>query len=140
MKLYLNAYGRSEEVAEQNIQEIDYHFSIDSLGIIVDPYFMLNEGAKWRNQDVDIRLYIPEGKTIMLDRNIRKHFRLSYPWARKLWNKDDKITLWYNDDGDFNPDLPDRDAQDVDHAEDAGTTENAKEAQDAEKAKETSDQ
>jgi hypothetical protein len=143
MKLYLNAYGRSEEVAEQNIQEIDYHFSIDSLGIIVDPYFMLKEGAKWRNQDVDIRIYVPEGKSIMLDRNIRKHFRLSYPWARKLWNKDDEITVWYNKDGDFDSDIPAPDAQDAEEVEEVEhvlPSENAAEAQDVIKAEEASNQ
>ncbi len=140
MKLYLNAYGKSEEIAEQNIQEIDYHFSIDSLGMIVDPYFMLKEDAKWRNQDVDIRLYIPENKAIMLDRNIRKHFRLSYPWARKLWDQDDKITIWYNEDGDFNPNPPLKEAQGVDQLEDADTSEDATGDQDAEKSEEASDQ
>jgi len=103
MKLYLSSRGHNESIAEENIQQLIYNFQIDSLGIILDPYYLLKENAKWRGQDVDIRIYIPKGKTVMIDRNVRRHFRMSYIWRDKLWNfnKGDQMTWWINEDGNF---------------------------------------
>lgn len=101
MKLYLSSNGHSELEAEENIQFIDFYFQLDSLGLILDPYFLLKEDAKWRHQDVDIRVYVPKDKTIMLDRNIRKHFRLSYSWSHQLYKKDKYDSYWVNQNGDF---------------------------------------
>jgi len=103
MKLYLKARGHNEVEAEEHIQDMTYHFKIDSLGMILDPYFLLKEKSKWRSQDVDVRIYIPGGSSIMLDKNIRRHFRLSYIWADKLWkfDKANQMSLWMNEDGHF---------------------------------------
>lgn len=101
MKLYLKARGHNEAEAEEHIQDMTYDFKIDSLGIILDPYFLLKEESKWRSQDVDIRIYIPEGNSIMLDKNIRRHFRLSYHWANRLWNKNQETTFWHNTNSEF---------------------------------------
>lgn len=103
MKLYLRSRGHDELQAKENIQKLEFHFQTDSLGIILDPYYLLKEKAKWRGQDVDIRIFIPKGKTVMIDRNIRRHFRMSYIWKDKLWNfnKGDQITWWINEDGNF---------------------------------------
>lgn len=101
MKLYQESRGHNEKEAFENIQQMEYNFKIDSLGIILDPYFLLKEDAKWRNQDVDIRIFVPEGKTLMLDRNMRRHFRLNYEWSSNLWNKDDEVTYWKIQNNEF---------------------------------------
>lgn len=114
MKLYQSSRGHNETRADENIQDIEFSFSIDSSGIILDPYYLLKKEAKWRAQDVDIRIYVPEGKTIMIDRNIRRHFRLSYFWSHNLWGKDNEVTYWVNKDGEFDePNLEEDDESEI---------------------------
>ena len=135
MKLYLNSRGHNEKRAEENIQDIEFNFRIDSLGIILDPYYLLKEEAKWRAQEVDIRIYVPEGKSVMIDRNIRRHFRLSYFWAHNLWNKENEISYWVNKDGEFGEAVPLEDVEDEafeEEFEDESEDENFDENQDTE--------
>ena len=95
MKLYLSSDGKDDEQAHQYAQNIIYHFEIDSLGLTIDPYFSLLEGAKVRNQNVRMKIFIPEGKVVSLDRNIRLHFRISpYSWPYILSDMKTKRVCW----------------------------------------------
>lgn len=89
MKMYLSANGKSSEDAHENIQDVSYYFHIDSAGIVLDPYFKLDENQRWRNQDVQIKIFVPEGKYLAIDRNIHKHFRLQNFLKYKIRNNQD---------------------------------------------------
>jgi len=101
MKLYINASGHNEEEAHQNIKNTDYRFTIDSTGILLDPYFGLADNNRWRNQDVRIKIYVPENKAVSIDKNIYKHFRLRYFWRNKLYQYKGKQSFWIVKDKDF---------------------------------------
>ncbi len=100
-KLYLSASGHEEEDANRNIQEIVYIFTIDSTSLILDPYYKLAENIRWRNQDVKMKLFVPEGKYISIERKIRKHFRLRYSWKEKLRLNKEKVSYWKVQDEKF---------------------------------------
>lgn len=101
LKLYKSSNGKNEDQANINLENILYQFTIDSTGLILDPYFKLDETSKWRNQEIEFKLYIPEGKTIMIDKNIRRHFRMDYLWRRKLYSNRNKDSYWTLKDGNF---------------------------------------
>lgn len=101
LKLYLSANGYNDDKANINIQDIVYYFNIDSTSLTLDPYYKLKENTMWRNQDVRLTLFVPEGKTISIERKIRKHFRLSYNWRSKLNSKKEKVTYWIARDHKF---------------------------------------
>ncbi len=101
LKLYLSANGHHDEDANINIEEIIYYFKIDSTSLTLDPYYKLQKNVRWRNQDVKMKLYVPEGKYISIEKKIRKHFRLSYNWSEKLRQNKDKVSYWLVKDEQF---------------------------------------
>jgi phage shock protein PspC (stress-responsive transcriptional regulator) len=94
MKLYSSASGKDEDEAYKNIQGFNYLFKKDSMGILLDPYFKLDDYSFYRNQDLKIKIYIPEGKSICLDKRIRKHFRLRYFWKGRLNSCKEEKCYW----------------------------------------------
>jgi phage shock protein PspC (stress-responsive transcriptional regulator) len=62
--------GRTHGDAVENAEEIKYSWKqVDSL-LILDEYFTLPVGDKWRNQKLQITLKVPEGKIVYLDKSI----------------------------------------------------------------------
>lgn len=60
------ARGKSREDAKESIQEINYTYSLNDSTVLFDPYFVLDNDAKWRNQKVEIIVKVPEGKAVYL--------------------------------------------------------------------------
>lgn len=61
------ARGSSTENAQVNMEQIDYNFSQRDSTLLFDPYYILRDNAKWRNQEVQMVLKVPEGKSVFLD-------------------------------------------------------------------------
>lgn len=66
LEIIKKANGKTFETADRNAGSIQYHTEIDSNVIKLDPYFTLTKGDKWRGQEIQVNLYIPNGKTIFL--------------------------------------------------------------------------
>lgn len=64
--------GKSRESAKESIDKIIYRYELKDSTIYFDPYFILDEGLKWRNQEVNITVKVPEGKSVYLDDNLVK--------------------------------------------------------------------
>ncbi len=64
--------GKSRENAKESIDDIVYRYELKDSTIYFDPYFILEEGVKWRGQEVDITLKVPEGKAVYLDNDMVK--------------------------------------------------------------------
>ncbi len=64
--------GRSQEAAKENVEEIVYNFNQKDSVIYFDPYFTLDDGNRWLDQEVDITVKVPEGKRVYLDEDLRK--------------------------------------------------------------------
>jgi len=59
--------GSNSENAQKNVEDITYNFSQKDSTIHFDPYYLLKEDAKWRDQEVTLTLKVPEGKSIYLN-------------------------------------------------------------------------
>jgi len=64
--------GKSWDDADENAAELNYFFTTRPDEIILDPYFSLESGSKWRFPEVSLTLFVPEGKFIHLDRDTRE--------------------------------------------------------------------
>ncbi|MBN1986697.1 MAG: PspC domain-containing protein [Prolixibacteraceae bacterium] len=64
--------GRTRESAQEATSQIVYNYELSDSTLTFDPYFFIKEGGKWRDQEVDITLKVPEGKTVYLGEEMIK--------------------------------------------------------------------
>jgi hypothetical protein len=64
--------GRTRESAQEATNQIVYNYELSDSTLTFDPYFFIKEGGKWRDQEVDITLKVPEGKTVYLGEEMIK--------------------------------------------------------------------
>jgi len=58
--------GNSREDAKNWCEEIVYNFNRTDSTLFFDPYFFIGDDGKWRGQEVDVKVKVPEGKAIFL--------------------------------------------------------------------------
>lgn len=63
--------GSSNENAQQNMEQIDYNFIQKDSTLLFDPYYILKDNAKWRNQEVNMVLKVPEGKSVFMSEKMK---------------------------------------------------------------------
>jgi phage shock protein PspC (stress-responsive transcriptional regulator) len=64
------AGGKSINEARNRAEKIKYHFEVQSNKIILDNYFITNFENKYRDQEVHIYLYLPNGYVLFPDESI----------------------------------------------------------------------
>ncbi len=57
--------------AEENANNIKYHFEVNNNKLLLNDFLELKEGAKWRAQQVDITCNLPEGMIIYFDPSMK---------------------------------------------------------------------
>jgi len=67
-----SARGTSKKLANEEALNIDYRFSLTDSLLLFDPYFDLGETAKWKDQNVELELQIPEGQVVHLSSDLIK--------------------------------------------------------------------
>ncbi|AXB55250.1 PspC domain-containing protein [Flavobacterium fluviale] len=85
-----SARGNSFTNAKKRAEKINYKFQISGNQLILDNYFLTDVKNKFRGQEVDVYLYVPEGQLIKPDSSIRDYYN----------SDDDFFNLNY--DGDYN--------------------------------------
>jgi phage shock protein PspC (stress-responsive transcriptional regulator) len=64
--------GRTRESAKETSENIIYRYELKDSTLTFDPYFILDEGVKWRGQEVNITIKVPEGKAVYLSDDLAK--------------------------------------------------------------------
>ncbi len=83
--------GRSQRDAEFNAEMIEYEIDIDANKINFDTHYTFKQGGKFRAQELDLVLYIPENVPFQVKRgmsDIMRHFIRGYDWweiYRNTW-------------------------------------------------------
>lgn len=62
--------GKSTVDAQKNVEEIEYNFILKDSTLRFDPYYMLKDNGKWRDQEVYLTLKVPEGKSVYLNQKM----------------------------------------------------------------------
>ena len=66
------ANGKSSIDAKQKAEKINYNFRIDGNKLILDDYFLTKLENKFRDQEVQIFLYLPKGTIFKTDENVKE--------------------------------------------------------------------
>ena len=66
LELIQYSEGSSREDAKLRAEKIDYNFSMIDNTLEFTPYLTIDEESKFRNQAIEIILYLPEGKAVYL--------------------------------------------------------------------------
>lgn len=66
MLAYYSSKGSDKEEAENNIKKINYNFTQNDTCLMLDPYYLLPEKEKWREQNLKLVIKVPLWKTIYL--------------------------------------------------------------------------
>jgi len=69
------AEGKSFSEANQRAEKIKYGFKIVGNQLILDNYLLTEMSSKFRNQNVEIYLYLPEGTIFMTDDTVQHYDR-----------------------------------------------------------------
>jgi hypothetical protein len=64
--------GKTREDAKQTSENIIYRFDLKDSTVVFDPYFILSKDDKYRGQEVDITVKVPEGKAVYLSDDMVK--------------------------------------------------------------------
>jgi len=64
--------GSTKEFATERAGEISYSVKADSSGILLDPLFFIPPTEKFRAQQVEILVKVPENKIVFLDKSLAK--------------------------------------------------------------------
>ena len=64
--------GKTRELAKENSESIIYRYDLKDSTVVFDPYFILGKDEKYRGQQVDITIKVPEGKAVYLSDDLVK--------------------------------------------------------------------
>jgi len=66
MLIYYSSKGATNEEAKEHINKIEYKFAQNDTSLVLDPYYLLAENEKWRNQNIKIIIKVPHWKVVYL--------------------------------------------------------------------------
>jgi len=86
---YTSARGRTKKDARERAELSEWYFEQSDNTIVLDPYFTPGEEQNWHAQHIRLKLEIPVGKYIYLDKNTREILNWNryspYKLAGKTW-------------------------------------------------------
>ncbi len=86
-------WSRGKNTADVNdrIQKIIYRYQSTDTSLVLDPWFLLGDDQKWRDQQVEVTLKVPEGVSLYLDESLVRILddanNLSGTWERDMTGK-----------------------------------------------------
>ncbi len=88
-----SARGKNSEDVQKNLEKIQYKTSSKDSILILDPYFFLKNQSRWRNQEVQVTLKVPEGKMIHLGDHLDQ-LKFDFDNINNIWNKEMTGKTW----------------------------------------------
>ena len=64
--------GKTRELAKEITEKIIYRFDLKDSTVVFDPWFIIAEDEKYRGQEVEITVKVPQGKAIYLSNGLEK--------------------------------------------------------------------
>jgi len=85
------ARGVNNYTAQNNANDIVYSLTLNDTLAILDPLYIIPEKSKWKNQNLTVKLYLPEGYGVYLDESLtdilEKYQPYSNYWADEMVGK-----------------------------------------------------
>lgn len=67
LKIRKYSKGNNYRTAKSNAENLTYSYRTEGSTLKLDPYFLVKNNGKWRNQKVKLNLNLPEGKVVYID-------------------------------------------------------------------------
>ena len=97
-KVFINrkAEGNSFDNAKERAKAIDYHYTFNNNKLTLDSYFTTNISNKYRDQLVEVIVYLPIGSILYADKNTFSYHRNNSNYKDILKNGDEEKYLLIN--------------------------------------------
>ncbi|HAQ21152.1 MAG TPA: hypothetical protein DCR40_18245 [Prolixibacteraceae bacterium] len=87
------ARGKNTGEVQNNLDHIRYEVANQDSSLMLDPYFIIGNQVKWRNQEVQVIVKVPEGKMIHLGQNLDQ-LSFDFENINNIWNKEMTGKTW----------------------------------------------
>lgn len=87
------ARGKSSSDIQNNLNQIKYELVSKDSTLVLDPYFTLDNRAKWRDQEVQVTVKVPKGKMVHLGEHL-DHLYFDFENLNNLWSKEMTGKTW----------------------------------------------
>jgi len=88
IKIRKESHGRSRLIARENAQNIDYDFQKINNDLLLNGYLLTDTKNVFRDQDLELTLYIPENQIIYLDESTRSFLRYNIKTSQNIYRGD----------------------------------------------------
>ncbi len=93
MLIKKRARGSNNENAQKNAEDITYNFNQKDSTLHFDPYYLLKEDSKWRDQEISLTLKVPEGKSVYLNPKMKEIIH-DIENVENMWDGDMVGKIW----------------------------------------------
>jgi phage shock protein PspC (stress-responsive transcriptional regulator) len=87
------ARGKNNEAIQNSLKQIQYEVNSRDSTLVLDPFFRLENQARWRNQEVLVTVKVPKGKMVHLDNDLDQ-MQFDFENLNNLWNKEMTGKTW----------------------------------------------
>ena len=85
--------GRKSKIAWNHARELEYYWNQRDSLLLLDPYFKLGEGQRWRDPYVRMKLLVPVGTSVYLNENMTE-IMYNIPNVSNTWDYDMVNKIW----------------------------------------------
>ncbi len=75
------AEGNNQLDAKKRAQAIEYKYSFENSNLVLDGFFITDTENKYRNQQIEITIFVPEGTVIYSNENVNSFYNYSSNFA-----------------------------------------------------------
>ena len=86
------AKGKSLSEAKKRAEQIKYSYKIEGSHLILDNYLLTDLKNKYRDQEIEITLYLPKGTLLKPDESLRNYDRTDADYF--LWNPESNTNVY----------------------------------------------
>ncbi|MDC8001282.1 PspC domain-containing protein [Aequorivita todarodis] len=76
-----SAEGNNQLEAKKRAEAIEYNYSFENSNLVLDGFFITATKNKYRDQQIEITVYLPEGTVIFSDENVNSYYNYSSNFA-----------------------------------------------------------
>ena len=106
LEVVKSAEGKDYKEAKERAQNIDYNTSFSGNELLLNSFFTSPAKFKYRDQEVKVTLYLPEGTTLFADNNTSTFHRNTDYWGDILISGDEEKFLKITEDEAICEDCP----------------------------------
>lgn len=85
--------GKDAAEVQVNLNKIDYTINSTDSTLVLQPFFVIGDQAKWRSQEVLVTVKVPQGKQVRLGKDLDE-LRLNIDNLNNLWNEEMTEKTW----------------------------------------------